>query len=205
MTFAERLKELRLRKGFTQEELANKIGVAKSTLTGYEKGNREPDLFKIKKLTQVLEVDANYLLGLSKSSSNNTTQELEHISTERIKEDRKNINNIRENISNNITFYRKKMKLTQEELANKINVKKTSVSSWEHKANSPDIETLYELCKLFNISLEEMYGVSDNNNQETLIEIEKEYIEMAKELEKYNITQEDMKKIIKILKVIKQE
>lgn len=205
MTFAERLKELRLRKGFTQEELANKIGVAKSTLTGYEKGNREPDLFKIKKLTQVLEVDANYLLGLSKSSSNNTTQELEHISTERIKEDRKNINNIRENISNNITFYRKKMKLTQEELANKINVKKTSVSSWERKANSPDIETLYELCKLFNISLEEMYGVSDNNNQETLIEIEKEYIEMAKELEKYNITQEDMKKIIKILKVIKQE
>lgn len=65
MIFGKRLKEARQKKGLTQEELAKQIGVAKSTLTGYEKGNREPDFFKIKKLTEILDVNADYLLGIN--------------------------------------------------------------------------------------------------------------------------------------------
>lgn len=67
MNFSERLKQARLKKQLTQEQLASLIGVAKSTLNGYEKGNREPDFFKIKKLIEVLEVDANYLLCIETS------------------------------------------------------------------------------------------------------------------------------------------
>jgi len=66
MTFGDRLREARKAKGFTQEALAELIGVAKSTLTGYEKGNREPDMFKIKKLIDILEVDSDYLLGIER-------------------------------------------------------------------------------------------------------------------------------------------
>lgn len=73
---------------------------------------------------------------------------------------------IRNNISNNITFYRKKFGLTQGELASKIGVKTTSVSSWERGANSPDIETLYEICRTFGISLDEMYGVNTEDGYE---------------------------------------
>lgn len=61
MAFIDRLKEARLRKGFTQEQLAEKIGVAKSTYTGYEKGNREPNVNTIGKLMETLEIDANFL------------------------------------------------------------------------------------------------------------------------------------------------
>lgn len=67
---------------------------------------------------------------------------------------------IRDNISNSIVFYRKKLGLTQSQLAEKLGVKTTSVSSWERGANAPDIETLYAICKLFDISLDEMYGVT---------------------------------------------
>lgn len=70
---------------------------------------------------------------------------------------------IRDNICKNILFYRKKIGLTQGQLAEKIGVKTTSVSSWERGANAPDIELLYQLCKLFSISLDEMYGVSDTS------------------------------------------
>lgn len=41
MTFGDRLKEARNKKHLTQEQLANELGIAKSTLAGYEKGNRE--------------------------------------------------------------------------------------------------------------------------------------------------------------------
>ena len=61
MEFGDRLREARVNKGLTQEQLAKKIGVAKSTLAGYEKGNREPDVFKIKKIIEALGIDAERL------------------------------------------------------------------------------------------------------------------------------------------------
>lgn len=61
MAFEDRLKEARLQKGFTQEQIAEKIGVAKSTYTGYEKGNREPNVNTIGILMKELGVDANFL------------------------------------------------------------------------------------------------------------------------------------------------
>lgn len=50
MSLNDRIKEARLQNGMTQEQLADKIGVAKSTLTGYEKGNREPNIPTLRKL-----------------------------------------------------------------------------------------------------------------------------------------------------------
>ncbi len=61
MGFCNRLKEARLAKNYTQEQLADIIGVAKSTYTGYEKGNREPNMLTISKLIKALDIDANYL------------------------------------------------------------------------------------------------------------------------------------------------
>ena len=72
MTFGNRLREARLHRGLTQEKLAKEIGVAKSTLTGYEKGNREPDISKIKRILEILDVDADYLLGVWKEPANIT-------------------------------------------------------------------------------------------------------------------------------------
>lgn len=68
MAFGDKLKEARKNKGLTQQELAKQIGVAKSTLAGYEKGNREPDVFKIKGLIKALDIDADYLFELDSAS-----------------------------------------------------------------------------------------------------------------------------------------
>ena len=84
MEFKDRLRAARLKKGLTQDQLATKLGVAKSTLTGYEKGNREPDVFKIKSLVKILDVDADYLLGLKDDNSvteifTNIEQKISHL------------------------------------------------------------------------------------------------------------------------------
>lgn len=61
MSFYDRLRESRINAGYTQEQLAQKIGVAKSTLSGYESGNRDPSMYTISKIMEVLNVKANFL------------------------------------------------------------------------------------------------------------------------------------------------
>jgi len=49
----------------TQKDVADNIGVAKSTYSLYESGNREPNVQTIKKLADLLNVSADDLLGLN--------------------------------------------------------------------------------------------------------------------------------------------
>lgn len=67
-------------------------------------------------------------------------------------------NIIRQNIMKNISYYRKLNGYTQKELATVLGIKNSSVSNWEQGLNAPDIETIFELCKLFNISVSDMFG-----------------------------------------------
>lgn len=63
--FNENLKVARERKGMTQKEVADSIGVAKSTYSLYESGGREPNVQTIKKLANVLNASSDDLLGLT--------------------------------------------------------------------------------------------------------------------------------------------
>lgn len=62
--FGEKIKEIRERRGFSQKEVAEKIGVACSTYSLYESGKREPDVEKIKKIAKALEVSGDDLLDI---------------------------------------------------------------------------------------------------------------------------------------------
>ena len=55
---------------------------------------------------------------------------------------------VKESIAKNILFYRKKNKLTQKQLAEKIGVQNSAISNWENGTNSIDIETLFKVCKV---------------------------------------------------------
>ncbi len=61
MALNDRIKEARLKSGLTQEQLANMIGAAKSTVTGYEKGNRIPPAATVGLIADATNVDANFL------------------------------------------------------------------------------------------------------------------------------------------------
>ncbi len=63
--FNDNLKEARLKRNLSQKEVADQIGVAKSTYSLYESGNREPSVQTIKKISDVLNVSADELLGMT--------------------------------------------------------------------------------------------------------------------------------------------
>lgn len=60
---AERLKELRNVKGLRQSDLAELLNVPRSTLATWETGKFNPDLKTIEKLSEILGVSTDYLLG----------------------------------------------------------------------------------------------------------------------------------------------
>jgi transcriptional regulator with XRE-family HTH domain len=63
MFSGERLKEIRIKKGMTQEKLGEIIGVTKGTISLYENNQRKPKLENIIELMYALGISADYLLG----------------------------------------------------------------------------------------------------------------------------------------------
>ena len=61
MALCDRIKEARITSGLTQLQVAEALGVAKSSISSYENGTREPPPSVISELITVLHTDANFL------------------------------------------------------------------------------------------------------------------------------------------------
>ena len=73
-------------------------------------------------------------------------------------------------VGNKITEYRKKLNMTQDELAELLYVTRQALSKWENGTGVPSADTLLSLCKIFNVSFEEILCLDEK------IEIDKENI-----------------------------
>ena len=74
-------------------------------------------------------------------------------------------------ISKNIKRLRIEKGFTQDSLAEKINITRQAVSSWENDRTQPDLEMLGRLAEVFEVSFEELiYGKKRN----TTLELERQ-------------------------------
>ena len=69
-------------------------------------------------------------------------------------------------IANRLLEYRKKSGLSQEELAEKLNISRQSVSKWERAESSPDTDNLIELAKIYNVTLDDLLNVDKPMSEE---------------------------------------
>jgi len=60
------------------------------------------------------------------------------------------------NFSEKLRTLRKQYKLSQEQLAEKINVSRQAITKWETEGGLPDIENLLAIASLFSVSLDEL-------------------------------------------------
>lgn len=72
------------------------------------------------------------------------------------------MNNLQEIVSKNLIKYRTEANLTQAELAKKLNYSDKSVSKWERGDGLPDLNVLMSLCEIYNITLNDIVGFSNN-------------------------------------------
>lgn len=59
----KRLKEIRSYKGYTQQEMADYIGISKSSLNNYEQGIRKPNIEILEQMADALNYPLEYLIG----------------------------------------------------------------------------------------------------------------------------------------------
>lgn len=70
-------------------------------------------------------------------------------------------------IGEKIKDLRRKNGMTQEKLAEYLCVSYQAVSKWECGLSNPDLSLIAPLTKLFNISADDLLGISDANNDQT--------------------------------------
>ena len=114
-------------------------------------------------------------------------------------------------LKENIADYRKKMGLTQEQLAEKCNVSRQAVTKWKSGESEPSIAKVRILSTVFNISIDELIAgtknnVSHNNSEKLQIDysmlsaiandLTKEYINIDNEFWKLVL----LENIYKVLK-----
>ena len=62
MEFNNKLYELRKQKGFSQEELANRLNVSRQTISKWEVGESTPDMEKLAAISDLFEVSLDELV-----------------------------------------------------------------------------------------------------------------------------------------------
>lgn len=73
---------------------------------------------------------------------------------------------LKQYIGEKIKYYRKLNKMTQEELASKLNTTKQAVSRYEKGTRKANQDILFQLCDIFNISIDDFFPSSEANNSE---------------------------------------
>ena len=59
----ERIRQLRMERGFSQVELAEKLGVSKQSVSNWENDNIQPSIEMLLKISHVFSVSTDFLLG----------------------------------------------------------------------------------------------------------------------------------------------
>lgn len=75
MEFSERLKKLRKDAGLTQVDVANKLGISQPAYASWERGIKKPTQENLVKLSKILYVSVDYLLGNTENKQTNDVLE----------------------------------------------------------------------------------------------------------------------------------
>lgn len=131
MYLSTNLSFLRKKSGMTQEEIANTIGLKRSTICLYENGNSEPSLEKIIKLAHYFSVSIDDLLL-------------------------KDLRPQSPIFARNLKYLRGQKGINQNVMADVLKLTQSTIANWEAGKREPDMEMLVRLSEYFGVTLDQM-------------------------------------------------
>ena len=107
-----------------------------------------------------------------------------------------------EKIGKFIARVRKEKNMTQQELANKLNITDRAISHWENGRSMPDAGIMLELCKLLDINVNELLSAKKIIEESYNEQAEENLLEMRREIESKNKKILILNRIISFLGVV---
>ena len=86
-----------------------------------------------------------------------------------------------ETLGKRIVFHRKRLELTQDQLAEKLGVSAQAVSKWENDQSCPDISALPQLADIFGITVDALLGRTGAEKEDTMPVYEAEVVDTEAE------------------------
>ena len=140
------LKESREISNIKSKEIAELLGIDKSTISGYENGYDTIPISKLIKYSNYTKYSLDFLFGLTK-----------------LKYRTKEIIINKKNIGYNFKQLRKNNKLTQKQLSDKLHICQSTYSNYESGKNIIPTTYIYALSKVYdNYSIDNLF---DNKNK----------------------------------------
>jgi len=81
------------------------------------------------------------------------------------------------NIGQRLLELRKQKQLSQEEVAEKLNVTRQTISKWETEQSTPDFDKIIPLCELYGITADELLtGIKEENDKKNIQTLDEKII-----------------------------
>lgn len=103
--------------------------------------------------------------------------------------------------NNRLYQLRKQKGLSQEELANRLNVSRQTVSKWEVGDSTPDMEKLIAMSDLFDVSLDKLVMGKEDEEKPTST-TKSEFVTVLNEKVLTNKNKKSAKSILKVVGII---
>lgn len=182
MMLSKRLKSLRNEADLTQKEFALKFNMSDARYNQYETGKRAPDYETLQMFADYFNVSVDYLLGRTDIRNPYNSKNAAHPEGENLDKFRKRLKE-----------ERLKKKLTQVQLAEILDIDRTSISKYENGKQLPELYVLNSIADFFGVSLDYITGRSNNRTSNTEEVVSSDFLkklddlseESKKELEKY--------------------
>lgn len=136
--FNNNLKEARENLEMTQKELGYVFGVHETTVSGWETGKDNIPLTKLVRFCNLYNYSLDFVVGFDRKNKQYNTH---------IKLDKKKI-------GSKLKIIRKKLNLTQQQIADECGISQTTYSNYELGINLINTLALYTICKNHKISMD---------------------------------------------------
>jgi len=145
--FGKRLAKVRKERGYTQEKLAEALGVHWNTIAKIESGMRKPSIELLVKIAELLNISIDYLFGNEKMDIT-TNEKINVIDTTEFKE--------------RLEFLINNSNKSARQISMESGVSPSSLSLYLSGQREPTKEAIIKLATYFNVSTDYLLGLTDD-------------------------------------------
>lgn len=168
----DKIRQLRVDKNLSQKEIADKLGIPRSTYANYENNNRLPNTESLNKICNFFNVKMDELIYSKYTPPVDVT------------------------IGGKIKLYREKKKITLNQLGETCGISKQTIFNYEKNKTIPSIDKLNKICQALNINIDSfLEEVHIENNKHSMVESREKSIILS-----YDDYENGIEKINNILK-----